>query len=209
MSSSLIGSTGFGGGSSTGSKLRGLDPRMKHIPGHHRYQQFTPEQMNIFEQAQGQVGPQSFLSKLGSGDEEMFNQMEAPALRQFSGIMGNIASRFSGGNPFGGGGGAGAMSARRSSGFQNTMGAAASDFAQQLQANRQGLQRQAIGDLMSYSNMLLGQRPYDAQVAQPSSSSGWGGLVGGLAGGALGATTGNPYWAMQGAQLGYGMGSQF
>ena len=53
--------------------------------------------------------------------------MEAPALKQFSGLQGNLASRFSG---MGSG-------ARRSSGFQNTSNQAASDFAQQLQANKQ------------------------------------------------------------------------
>lgn len=199
MSSSLSGSTGYGGGGSTGSKMRGVDPRMKHISGHHRFQQFTPEQMELFMQAIEQMGPDSFLAKLAAGDEETFNQMEAPALKQFSGLQGGIASRFSGMG----------MGAGKSSGHINTQNQAASDFAQQLQSNRIGLQRQALGDMQSYTQQLLGNQPYGLQERQQKQSSGWGSLGGAAVGGILGATTGNPYWALQGAQLGYGVGSSF
>lgn len=154
MSSSLSGGGGFD------SKMRGVDPRMKSISGHRKFQNFTPEQMNLFQQLFGQVGPESNLNKLANGDEETFNQMEAPALRQFSGLQGNLASRFSGMG----------MGARRSSGFQNTMGAAASDFAQQLQGNRQNLQRQALMDLMGISQNLLGQEPYGLSKKQKQPS---------------------------------------
>lgn len=112
-------------------------------------QQFTPEQMQLFQQMFGQLGPDSFLGKLAGGDEEMFRQMEAPAWRQFQGVQGNIASRFSG------------AGGRRSSGFQNTMSQAGSDFSQALQGQRMGLQNQAIKDLMGMSEQLLGQRPYE------------------------------------------------
>jgi len=115
-------------------------------------QQFTPEQMQLLEHMHSLVGPDSFLSKLAGGDEEMFNQLEAPAMRQFQGLQGNISSRFSG---MGSGG------ARRSSGFQNTMNQASSDFASQLQSQRMGLQRNAIKDLSDMSNQLLSQRPYE------------------------------------------------
>ena len=114
--------------------------------------QFTPEQMNLFQQMFGQVGPDSYLSKLAGGDQETFNQMEAPALRQFSGLQGNLASRFSG---------MGGLGARRSSGFQNTMNSAASNFAQELQANRQNLMGNARKELFDMSNSLLGQRPQE------------------------------------------------
>lgn len=114
-------------------------------------QQFTPEQMQLFQQMFSHVGPQSYLSKLAGGDEDIFNQIEGPALRQFSGLQGNIASRFSG---MGSG-------ARRSSGFQNTMNQGASDFAQDLQSRRQSLQQQALQELMGLSSNLLGQRPYE------------------------------------------------
>jgi hypothetical protein len=114
-------------------------------------QQFTPEQMQLFQQLFGHVGPESFLGKLAGGDQSQFEQLEAPALKQFGELQGNIASRFSG---MGSG-------ARRSSGFQNTMNQAATDFSQQLQSQRMGLQRQAIQDLMGLSGSLLGQRPYE------------------------------------------------
>lgn len=123
-------------------------------------QQFSPEQLQLFQQMFGHVGPDSFLSKLAGGDESMFQQMEAPAMRQFQGLQGNIASRFSG---MGSG-------ARRSSGFQNTMNQASSDFAQDLQSNRMNLQRQAIQDLMGMSNSLLNQRPYENMLMKKDPS---------------------------------------
>ncbi len=113
-------------------------------------QDFTPEQMALFRQMFGQVGPESFLSRLAGGSPEQFEQMEAPALRQFAGIQGNLASRFSG---MGSG-------ARRSSGFGNAMNTTAQEFAERLQANRMDLQRQAIRDLADISGSLLQQRPY-------------------------------------------------
>lgn len=114
-------------------------------------QQFTPEQMQLFQQMFGHLGPDSFLSKLAGGDESMFEQLEAPALRQFQGLQGQMASRFSGMG----------TGARQSSGFQNTANQATADFAGQLQSQRMGLQNQAIKDLMGMSNQLLGQRPYE------------------------------------------------
>ena len=114
-------------------------------------QQFTPEMMQLFEQMMGQLGPDSFLSKIAAGDEEAFSQMEAPAMRQFQGMQGQLASRFSGMG----------MGGRKSSGFQNTANNAASEFAQQLQSQRMGLQSQALRDLQSMGNQLLGQRPYE------------------------------------------------
>lgn len=144
-------------------------------------QQFTPEQMELFQQMFGHLGPDSFLSKLAGGDQGMFDEIEAPALRQFSELQGNLASRFSG---------MGGLGARKSSGFQNTMNSAASNFAQQLQSQRQGLQQQALQDLMGMSNTLLGQRPQENFLApkqqKPSFGSMFGNIAGGLAGSFLG-----------------------
>ncbi len=114
------------------------------------------------------LGPDSFLSRLAGGDQSSFEQMEAPALKQFSGLQGNIASRFSGG-----GGGQGAMSSRRSSGFQNSMSSASSNFASDLASKRQQLQQQAIKDLMGLSNDLLGQKPYERFLGQKKEKSNW------------------------------------
>jgi len=112
-------------------------------------QNFTPEMMQLFQQMFGHLGPDSFLSKLAAGDEETFGQIEAPALKQFSALQGQLGSRFSGMG----------TGARKSSGFQNTMNSAAQDFAGQLQSQRQGLQQQALQDLMGFSNQLLSQKP--------------------------------------------------
>jgi len=164
-------------------------------------QQFTPEQMQLFQQMFGHVGPESYLSKLAGGDQSTFGEIEAPALRQFAGLQGNIASRFSG---------MGGLGARKSSGFQNTMNSAASNFAQDLQSQRQGLQRQALMDLMGISNSLLGQRPYENfLVEKQKKQSGLGGTIGAGIGGIGGFFAGGPMGALQGAQLGYGVGSQF
>jgi hypothetical protein len=119
-------------------------------------QQFTPAQTQLFSQNLGMVSPDSYLGRLAGGDQSMFDEMEAPAFRQFNELQGNIASRFSGMG----------MGGRRSSGFQNTMTSAASNFAQDLAAQRQNLQRQAITDLMSMSGQLLQQRPQERFLAQ-------------------------------------------
>jgi hypothetical protein len=114
-------------------------------------QQFSPEQMQLFSQLFSHVSPDSYLSRLAGGDEDIFNQIEAPAHRQFQGKLGNIASRFSGMG----------LGGRHSSGFQNTTSAAASNFSQDLASNRQQLQRQALMDLMGISQSLLNQRPFE------------------------------------------------
>jgi hypothetical protein len=159
----MSGGTGFrmATGAGLGMPTGGPVGRNNKVPKGYslgQLDQFTPEQHNLFQQMFGQIGEGSFLSKLAGGDEATFNQMEAPALKQFSGLQGGLASRFSG---MGSG-------ARRSSGFQNTSNQAASDFAQQLQANRMGLQQQAIRDLMSFGTDLLNQRPYEQTLQKKS-----------------------------------------
>ncbi len=163
-------------------------------------QQFTPEQMQLFQSMFSNVGPDSYLSKLAGGDEEMFNQMEAPALKQFGAMQDNLASRFSG---MGTGG-------RNSSGFQNTMTSAAQDFAGQLQSKRQSLQQQALKDIMGMSNELLGQKPYEKFLyeKQQKEKTPWGKLIGG----GLGALAGLPGGLMgvsAGMQTGSSLGSIF
>lgn len=164
-------------------------------------QQFTPDQMKVFKQSQQNIGPDSYLSRLAGGDQETFNQMEAPAMRQFQGTLGGIASRFSGQG----------MGSRKSSGFQNTTTSAASNFAQELQANRHNLQRQAMQDLRGMTNDFLGQRPYERDLfkQQEEEKSPWGSLIGTGLGAAGGFFAGGPMGALKGAQLGYGIGSQF
>jgi len=120
-------------------------------------QQFTPEQLSLFKQMFGQVGQDSFLSKLAGGDEQTFQDIEAPQHRQFGEYLGNAGSRFAG---------MGSTGNIKSSGFQNGITAASSGFAQDLASKRQGLQRQAMGDLFNMQNTLLGQRPYEKFVTK-------------------------------------------
>jgi len=138
----------------TGGNMRGMGTGDIIPKGYKKgqLQQFSPEQMQLFQQMFSQVSPDSYLSKLAGGDQSTFDQMEAPAMRQFNELQGGLSSRFSG---------MGGLGARRSSGFQNTSSAAASNFAQDLASKRQELQRQAMQDLMGLSSNLLGQRPQE------------------------------------------------
>jgi len=121
-----------------------------------RINQYTPGQERIQAQSEANVGPDSYTSRLAQGDQSAFEEIERPALRQFSGLQGNIASRFSGQG----------LGGRRSSGFQNTMNAASGDFAQQLQSRRNEMRQGAIRDLHSMSQDLLGNRQYDQQLSE-------------------------------------------
>ncbi len=130
--------------------------------------------------------------------EQAFQEMEAPAYRDFNSIISGISNRF--GAPSGGG--QAQMGARRGSGYQNTLTAAGSNFAQDLQGRRQDLKRQALNDLMGYSNQILGQRPVDKFLApkpQKQAKTDWttplikGGatVIGAYVGGPGGAAAGN------------------
>lgn len=152
---SMSGVRNFGGGSRGGGKG-------DIIPKGYRggaIQQFTPEQLNLFSQLFSNLGSDSNLSRLAEGDESLFNEMEAPAMRQFSGLLGGLSNRFATGS------GRGSTGALRSSGFQNEGTAAASNFAQELASNRQNLSRQALRDLFEMSHMLMGERPYERILA--------------------------------------------
>lgn len=180
MASSMSGSTGYKDKVPSGYKAG-------------RMQNFTPEQMDLFQNMFSQVGPDSFTARLAGGDEALFNQLEKPALRQFSGLQGNMASKFSGMG----------MGGRRSSGFQNEMGSQAANFAQQLQSQRLGLQQGAVKDLMGMSNELLNQRPYENFMVQKQQKQGfdWGGLAkAGL--GAAGTFFGGPLGGMAATAFG-------
>lgn len=152
--------------------------------------QFTPEQMQLFQQLMGGIGPGlgkglDFLGGLAGGDESQFEKTEAPAMRQFLGLQGNLASRFSGMG----------TGARKSSGFGLASSAAGQGLAEQLQSNRLGMQNQAISQLLGLSQSLLGQKPYENYL-MPKQKPAWQeflmALTGGLgqAGGSLGTMWG-------------------
>lgn len=183
---SMIGFTGMRGptGSSSGQKMTGnIIPK-----GYERGQlaQFSPEQMNLFKHLFSQVSPDSYLSRLAGGEEGAFSQLEAPALKQFGALQGDLASRFSGQG----------LGGRRSSGFQNASNQYTSDFAQQLQSQRLGLQRQAMQDLLGLSGTLLNQRPYE-QFLTPKKKPLWQELLLGLGSGiGQGLGTGGSLYGM-------------
>lgn len=147
---SLGGSPGYSGPSGGNKIPKGM--QLSQI------NQYTPQQEQLSDRSFANIGPDSYTARLAQGDQSLFGEMEAPALKQFSGLQGNIASRFSGMG----------LGGRKSSGFQNTMNSAASDFAQQLQSRRQELQSGAIRDLHSMSQDLLGNRQYDQQLSEKS-----------------------------------------
>lgn len=193
MPSSLGGFTGMR--DNTGSMARGRSTGDIIPKGYRKgqLQQFTPEQMDLFQQMFGHLGPESYLSRLASGDQSFFDEMEAPAHRDFLGGLGQLASRFSG---MGTGG-------RHGSGFRNTATAAVSNFAQDLQANRQNLQRQALNDLMGLSGQLLSQRPYDQFLVEKQEKPNyWGSIGGKLAGAIPGAAVGFLTGGLPGAAIG-------
>ena len=167
-------------------------------------QNFTPEQMQLFQTMFGNVGAGSNTARLARGDQSMFEEMEAPAMRQFGQLQGQNASRFSGMG----------MGARKGSGFQNTMNQASSDFAQDLQSRRMGLMRQATQDLHGMSNDLLNQRPFENYMVRPKPKNSFmNSVIGGalpIAGAAFGMTpwgaaTGGPAtWGAIGSAAGQG-----
>ncbi len=122
---------------------------------------FTPQMKQLFDKLLGGVqgggglqGGLDYLSKLASGNEEAFAQMEKPAYSAFQGLLGNIGSRFAG---------AGALG---SSAFQNATSGAAQSFAENLGAQRHGIQQNALDKLLGLSERLLGQRPHE-NIMQP------------------------------------------
>ena len=201
MSSSLGGYRGPAG-VSVGNNQAGMSMMKEKVPSGYKKGQlnnYTPEQMQLFQQMFSHAGPESYLSRLAGGDQSLFEEMEAPAMRQFNQLQGQNASRFSGMG----------MGARRGSGFQNSQNQITSDFAQDLQANRQNLQRQALQDLRGLSGELLGQRPYEQFLVPKQQKQGvdWSGLAGAGVGGIGGFFAGGPMGALTGASIGYGVGS--
>ncbi len=118
---------------------------------------YSPEAMQLLEQLMQHLGPDSYLSKIASGDQSFFEEMEAPAMRQFQGLQGDLASRFSGAG----------MGSRKGSGFMNAANQQTSDFAQDLQSKRQQMQMEAIKELMGMGSSLLSKNnPYETDVVE-------------------------------------------
>jgi hypothetical protein len=169
-------------------------------------QNYDARQNKLYEGMYDAVNPESYTARLAGGDQSMFEQMEAPAHRQFNQLQGDISSRFSGAG----------MGSRGGSGFQNQITQGASDFSQDLQARRQELQRQAIMDLQGMKHSLLAERPYDRFLVEDQqeqqTGGGWGGAAGGAVSGAAAGSSIMPGWgtaigAVIGGAAGYFGGS--
>jgi hypothetical protein len=120
--------------------------------------QYTPEQTELYKRSFGQTAPDSYTSRLAAGDQSLFEEIEAPAWKQFQQAQGQLGSRFSELA-------SGANSARRGGGFQRAANQQSSDFSMDLQAKRQELQRGAISDLGNMTHQLLGERPIEKFLA--------------------------------------------
>lgn len=191
MSSSMVGATGM-----TGNQIpKGY--KMGQI------QNYTPQQMELANQ-QFQNLQNSPMQGLARGDQGAFDQLEAPALRQFGQLQGQNASRFSGMG----------MGGRHGSGFNIEQTSGAQEFAEKLQAQRLGLQRQAQQDLWKMSNDLLDQKPYNNFMKEkapkkPSFFQRAVGIAAPLAGAAIGGAAGGPMGMAMGANLGSTFASGF
>lgn len=136
----------------------------------------SPEQRDLFMRMfsgskNGISGGLDQLSQLAQGgNEQLWNKLEAPALRQHGQLQGQIASRFSGMG----------MGGRRGSGFQNASSAAGTDLSERLQSNRMNLQQQAIQQLLSLGNSLLGR---ETEAFIPKQKPFWQEFATGVSGG--------------------------
>jgi len=162
---SMMGKVGLGGsgmgnrgntGSNVGQTATGFQEKRPHGYQYGAMQQFTPEQMELFQSLFQHLSPDSYLSRLAGGDQDLFNEMEAPALRNFNNTIAGIGNRYS----------SMGLGAQKSSGFQNEQSTAASNFQQDLASRRQALQQNAIKELMGLSGDLLGQRPVNRFLVQ-------------------------------------------
>jgi hypothetical protein len=83
---------------------------------------------------------------LAGGNSDMFAQLEAPAIRQFNEqIAPGIANRYAG-SGIGG-----------SSGMQNSLSAAGSNLAENLQSQRTGLMERSIQSVLGLGDRLMSQ----------------------------------------------------
>lgn len=148
------------------------------------------QQLAWRDQIMGGIGPGTNaalqgLSGIASGDESYFKQLEAPAWRQLGQAQSQMANRFSG---MGSG-------ARHSSGFQNAESGLSSDFAQQLQSQRMGLQQNAWQQLLGMGKDLFNSDMFDTHFL-PKKKSFWEEMFGNMSSGVGQGIGMLPYLAM-------------
>lgn len=157
----------------------------------------TPGQQGLTHQLQSglQGGPSNlsginYYNQLLSGNPEAFQAFQAPALRQFhEQIVPGIAEQFSGLG----------MGAQGSSAFQQQLAGAASRLAENLNAQRAGLQMNAAQGMQGYYGQAM-QPQFMNYYQQPTQ-----GLVPGLLEG-LAQGAGNAFGASLNPMGGFGMG---
>lgn len=160
-------------------------------------QQFDPDQMQVYKNQFSYISPGSQLAQRAQGNDAGFAPFEDYAHRQFQEFSGQNASRFSGQG----------MGARKGSGFQNLQTQGAQDFASQLSMQRQGLQRQALSDLMGLSSNILGQRPQENFLIKKQQQQPWWSKLLGAGLPIAGAAVGGAFGGLPGASLGASLGS--
>lgn len=96
-----------------------------------------------FQQGGGDVFQKLF--GLAKGDSDMFDQLEAPAMRQFQQqIAPGIAQRYAG------------SGIGSSSGMQNSIAGAGANLAENLQSQRMGLMERSMQNVLGLGDRLLG-----------------------------------------------------
>jgi hypothetical protein len=172
----------------------------------HQLPQYTQGQQDIFNQqtagyGAAQPGAIDYLSRLSRGDEDLFTQMEKPAYAALEKGLGQTANRFS---QFG---------AQDSSAFQNQLGEQSREMAENLQSRRQALQSGAVDKLLSNSERVLSQKPYEQLLEKKLPGFNWGEFIGKIGPqmmeqllpillGAAGGAIGGPAGAMAGSAAG-------
>lgn len=144
------------------------------IPGYDLFKlsNQTPEQKNLFQNlfqhlGMGAGNSVDFLNKILSGDQDFFNQLEAPAYQNLEKGLAQTANRFS---QFG---------AQGSSAFQNAQAGQSADLASQLAQQRNQLMMGASERLLNQSNQLLNMKPFE-NVLQKQDQVNWEELIGKL-----------------------------
>lgn len=143
-SPSMQGATGSSVGRTSSGSMRDIVPKGYRLG---QLQKFNPQQMELFGQLFSHLGPESFLSKLASGDQSAFAPAEEQSWRDYQGALGEMNEGLTG------------MGASKSSGGNLMKTQAAMDFARALKMQRHDLQTQALRELFQMSDMLLGQEP--------------------------------------------------
>lgn len=163
-----------------------------------QFANFTPEQMQLFNQLLGKSSGAmaggglsqglDYLSRLAGGQAMGMQQEEAPAYEAYNRALAQQANRYAG------------LGALDSSSFQNMAAGGASDLAMNLAARRGDLQRRAIESLLGFSERMLGAQPY-SYLQEQQTKPDWLGLLGGLGGTLFGSALG-PMGATAGGAIG-------